>query len=88
MRAASADHDYTVGPDPAETVAVFRFLVAMAAVRLGELRELGRVVREGRPVVILVDRQGERFYEVDAPQLGEAEPALVAEMLLVRGGGG
>ena len=51
-----------LGREPAETVAVFRFLVAMAAVRLGELRELGRVVRDGRPVAGLVDPRSESFY--------------------------
>ena len=75
-----------LGRAPAETVAVFRFLVAIAAVRLGELRELRRLVRDGRPVVILVDALGERFYQVDDPQLGSAEPAVVDAMLKVLDG--
>src|SRR5438552_318799 len=34
--------------EPAETATMFRFLVAMAAVRLGELREVRRLVRDGK----------------------------------------
>jgi hypothetical protein len=69
-------------------VTVFRFLVAMAAVRLGELRELERSLRDGRPVVILVDPHGERFYQIDDPQIEDAEPAAVEAMLGVLGGSG
>ena len=72
-----------LGRAPAETVAVFRFLVAMAAVRLGEVP---RVVRDGRPVVTLVDPRGERFYQLDDPRLGGAEAAAVEAMLGVPGG--
>jgi predicted TIM-barrel fold metal-dependent hydrolase len=68
---------------PAETATVFRFLLAMAAVRLGTVRELRRLVRDGRPVVILVDPHSENFYPVDDPQLGDAEPAAVDAMLRV-----
>src|SRR5205814_8048767 len=75
-----------LGREPAETVAVFRFLVAMAGVRLGELREVRRGARDGRPVVILVDPESETFYQLDDPRLGAAEPALVDEMLRVLGG--
>jgi hypothetical protein len=76
-----------LGKEPAETVAVCRFLVAMVVVKLGELREVKRTARDGRPVVILVDPQSENFYQVDDPQLGDAEPAAVGAMLRVLGGG-
>jgi hypothetical protein len=75
-----------LGREPAETVAIFRFLAAMAAVRVGELRELEHVVRDDRAVVILVVPQGEGFYQVDDPRFGEAEPALVDAMRRVLGG--
>jgi hypothetical protein len=76
-----------LGREPAAAAAIFRFLVAMAAAKVGELRVMKRLVRDGRPVVILVDPEREMFYWVEDPQLGEAEPALVDAMLRVLGGG-
>ena len=58
----------------------------IALVRLGELREMTRTVRDGRPMVVLVDPHGERFCQVQDPQLGEAEDDLVTAMLRVLGG--
>jgi hypothetical protein len=75
-----------LGREPAETATVFRFLVAMAAAKVGKLREIERLVRDGRPVVILVDPHGERSYQVDDPQLGKAEVPSVDAMLGVLGG--
>ena len=72
---------------PAETATVFRFLLAMAAVRLGTVRELRRMVRNGKPVIVLVVPEQETFYQLDDPQLGDAEPALIDAMLGVLGGG-
>jgi hypothetical protein len=74
-----------LGRAPTETAAVLRFLLAMAAVRLGTIRELGRLARDGRPVVILVDPHSETFYEVADPRLAEAKRDLVDEMLRVLG---
>src|SRR5207247_1065013 len=54
-----------LGRAPHETAVVVRFLVVMVAVRLGELREMKRLVRDGRAVVILVDAASERFYQLD-----------------------
>ena len=39
------------------------------------------------PVVILVDPHGEQFYQVEDPQLGDAEAVAVDAMRLALGGG-
>jgi hypothetical protein len=54
---------------PAATHTMFRFLLAMVAVRRGVLREVGRGPRAGHSVVVLVDEPGETFYWVDDPLL-------------------
>jgi hypothetical protein len=56
-------------------------MVATVAVRMGELREMKRLDRDGRPVVILVDPESENLYRVGDPQLGAAEPGLVDALL-------
>ena len=38
-----------------------------------------------QPVVVLVVPEQEQFYQVDDPQLGDAEPALVDAMLRALG---
>ena len=55
--------------------------------RFGWTERAKRMVESGRHVVILVDPETQSFYQVDDPQLGEAEPALVEAMLRVLGGG-
>jgi hypothetical protein len=45
------------------------------------------MVRNGKPVIVLVVPEQETFYQLDDPQLGEAEAALVEAMLRVLGGG-
>jgi hypothetical protein len=73
---------------PVESATVFKFLLAMVSVRLGTVRELRRLVREGRPVVILVDPASDNCYQLNDPQLGEAEPAAVDALLRMLGGDG
>src|SRR5215831_580136 len=72
-----------LGSKPAETRAKFRFVVSMGAVKVGELWHM---VRDGKPVVILVDPYSERFFQGADPQLGEAEPEIVDAMLRILGG--
>src|SRR5689334_15455584 len=72
--------------EPEDTLRMFRFLVSMVAVRLGALREVARLVRDGRRVVILVSERDERLYQVDDPQLGDHEAAAVDGMVAALGG--
>jgi hypothetical protein len=92
--AAASRLAFELGREPSDAAATFRllvaansrYLVAMAAVQVGVLRELRRTARDGRPVVVLLDPRTERLHRMDDPQLGEAEPAAVDAMLRVLGG--
>ena len=69
---------------PDGTIRMFRFLVAMVAVREGALREVARGEREGRPVVVLVSEEDEAVYYVEDPRLlPEAEREAVGGMAAV-----
>jgi hypothetical protein len=72
---------------PEATRIMFRFLVSIVVACLGELRELKRLVWDGRPVVVLVSERDERLYQVGDPRLGEREAKAVDGMLAARGGG-
>jgi hypothetical protein len=72
--------------EPPETVRMFRFLVAMVAVKRGDLCEVHRGELHGRPIVVLADEQSEALYQVEDPGLGEVEEGLVEEMERVLSG--
>jgi hypothetical protein len=72
--------------EPAETVTMFRFLVAMVAVKRGDLREVQRGELHGVPIFVLVDEQSEALYQVEGPLLGEAEEGLISELARVPAG--
>lgn len=69
----------------ADVVRMWRFLAAMAAVKLGALREVRRGELDGRAIVVLHDPETESLYQVEDPRLGEAEAELVSEMVRVVG---
>jgi hypothetical protein len=64
---------------PAAGADVSRFLLAMVEVKRGDVREVGRTVRFGCPIVVLLERTGAYFWLQD-PQLGAAEASLVAQL--------
>ncbi len=68
--------------EPEATVRVFRFLLAMVAVRRQILREVGRGERDGRHLVMLVHAQDEAFYWVDDPRLGEERERIALDGIL------
>ncbi len=72
--------------EPATRLAMFRFLNAMAAVRMGLVRELRRGELRGTRVVFLASEEDEEFYAVADPGLGEQEAAAVEELLRLLGG--
>jgi hypothetical protein len=72
--------------EPLETVTMFRYLVAMVAVKRGDLREVKRGELNGKHIVVLVDEESEAVYQVEDVMLGEAEAGLVNEMAGVLGG--
>jgi hypothetical protein len=51
---------------------------------LGVLREVGRGEKDGKHVVVLLDEEGESFFYVNNPELGEeAEEIAVAHMAMI-----
>jgi hypothetical protein len=72
--------------EPVESAEVFRYLVAMVAVRHGELREVARAEFGGWPLVVLVDAHDDGVSGVTDPLLGDAEEGLVDEIERLLGG--
>jgi hypothetical protein len=71
---------------PGVAAHVSHFLQAMVAVERGELREIGRTVRGGCPIVVLLlNATGACFWLQDR-QLGAAKAPLVAELARLLGG--
>ena len=70
-----------VAPDAAPLVATLRFLAALAAVRLGDMRPVWRGERDGRRVLMVASVEDGVEYEVDDPGLGEAEDHAVDGLL-------
>ena len=64
---------------------MFRFLCAMAAVKMGLLRELKRGDVRGTRVVYLISEEDERCYAVEDRQLRAPEAAAVVREGLDRG---
>src|SRR5437879_5026721 len=87
VRVLAERSEAEIAPGAAPLVATFRFLAALAAVRLGVLRPVWRGERRGRPVLVVASVEDGSEYEVDDPQLGEAEAAAVDALLGAPGGG-
>ncbi len=84
-RALVALWGYDLHDQDADFARRFRFLTTMVAVRAGALREIGRVVREGSPVVILETADSSVVSFIEDPQLGPVEVELLDVIVQVFG---
>jgi hypothetical protein len=60
---------------------LLRFLAGMILVRVGQLREVRREVRDGQAVAVLVNERDEEIYAVPDPLLGAENERLLLDEL-------